>query len=213
MTAIPFTTSPPPTTPRAKTIYYVRSVVALAMITSWTVAGLSGLALWSAADGWRADLLPALVGLTKHAWSDIHVVASFLAIALTITHVTVMRRGVISYARLALTGRRSPGRSVSRRPKAIVYIRAFAVVAMVVLVPVVMASGVIPWLAADGRRAGQQVLLFAVTKHEWSDIHTAVAAAVALIAVTHVVVVRAGLVADVRLLATGRRSAPRAARR
>ena len=117
MTAIPFTTSPAPAAPRAKTIFYVRSVVALAMITTWTVSALSGLSLWQAADGWRADLLPALLGLTKHAWTDIHVVASFLAIALTITHVTVMRRGVLSYARLVLTGRRKCSGTRDPTPK------------------------------------------------------------------------------------------------
>ncbi len=212
MTAIPLSTAPPTTAPRAKSVFYVRSFVALAMIITWTVSALGGLALWLAVDGWRAYELPSLLGLTRHTWTDIHVVASFLAIALTITHVTVMRRGVISYGRLVLTGRRSSRAAATRRPKAVVYVRALAVVTMVALVPVVIASGIVPWLATDGRRAGQQLLLLALTKHEWSDIHTAVAAAVVLVAVTHVVVVRTGLMADVRLLATGQRSAPRGAR-
>lgn len=71
----------------------------------------------------------------------------------------------------------------------------------------------IPWLAPDVRRAGQQVLLLALTKHEWGDVHTAISMGSILVAMTHVVVVRSGLVADVRLLATGQRSAPRPVRR
>jgi hypothetical protein len=140
-------------------------------------------------------------------------VASFLAIALTLAHVTVMRRGAVAYARLILIGRRATLTRAIRRPKPIVYVRAAAVVTMLVLVPLGIASGIIPWLAADGRRAGQQLLLFALTKHEWADIHTFVTMAAILVAVTHVMVVRAGLAADIRLLATGQRSAPARARR
>jgi hypothetical protein len=212
MTAIRLTVTPAPTALRAKTIFYVRSVVALAMIATWTVSALSGIALWLAADGRAADPLPAFLGLTKHAWNDIHVVASVLAVVLTLVHVTVMRRGVLSYTRLIVTGKRSAASRAARRPRAIVYVRAVVVVAMAILVPLILGSGVIHWLAADGRRAGQQILLFAVTKHGWADIHTAIAMGVILIAATHVVVVRAGLVADVRLLVTGQRSAPRRVR-
>ncbi|MDP2350534.1 MAG: DUF4405 domain-containing protein [Chloroflexota bacterium] len=213
MTAIPFTATPTSAAPRAKTIFYVRSVVALAMIATWGVSALSGIALWLAADGRAADLLPALLGVTKHAWNDIHVVASVLAVVLTLVHVTVMRRGVLSYARLILTGKRSAVSRSARRPRAIVYVRAVVVVAMAILVPLILGSGVVHWLAADGRRAGQQLLLFALTKHDWADIHTAIAMGVILIAATHVVVVRAGLVSDIRLLATGQRSVPGRVRR
>ncbi len=77
------------------------------------------------------------------------------------------------------------------------------------MIPVVAVSGLIPWLAGDGQRSGQQLLLFAVTKRGWADIHTAISIAVALVAITHVAVVRSGLAADIRLLATGQRSSPR----
>ena len=90
------------------------------------------------------------------------------------------------------------------------YVRALAVVTMVVLVPLALVSGIVPWLAPDVRRAGQQVLLLALTKRDWVDVHTAVTMGAILVATTHVVVVRTGLVADVRLLATGQRSAPSA---
>ena len=93
------------------------------------------------------------------------------------------------------------------------YVRALAVVTMVVLVPLAIVSGIVPWLAPDVRRAGQQVLLLALTKRDWVDVHTAVTMGAILVATTHVVVVRTGLVADVRLLLTGQRSAPRPVRR
>ena len=161
MTAFPQSATPAFAAPRARTIFYVRSVVAITMITTWAVSAVSGIALWLAADGRGAFELPAALGLTKHAWDDIHVVASLLAICLTLIHVTVMRRGVLSYARLVIIGRRNTSTRAARRPRAIVYVRALAVVTMVVLVPLVLVSGIVPWLAPDVRRAGQQVLLFA----------------------------------------------------
>ncbi len=130
------------------------------------------------------------------------------AFGLTLINVTVMRRGVLSYARLVLIGRRNASTRAARRPRAIVYVRALAVVTMVVIVPLALVSGTVPWLAPDVR-AGQQLLLFALTKRDWVDVHTAVTMSAILVAMTHVVVVRAGLMADVRLLTTGKRSAPR----
>ena len=213
MTAVTHSMGPAFAAPRAKTIFYIRSVVAIAMIAAWTVSAVSGIAMWLAADGRGAFESPAALGLTKHAWDDIHVVASLLAIGLTLIHVTVMRRGVLSYARLVLLGRRNASTRSARRPRAIVYLRALAVVTMVVLVPLAIVSGIVPWLAPDVRRAGQQVLLLALTKRDWVDVHTAVTMGAILVAITHVVVVRAGLVADLRLLLTGQRSAPRTVRR
>jgi hypothetical protein len=213
MTAIPLPAASAAAAPRAKAIFYVRSVVALAMIATWVMSAVSGIALWLAADGRAALEAPAALGLTKHTWMDVHVVASLLAIGLTLVHVTVMRRGVLSYLRLVATGRRNPAAPrPARRPKAVVYARAIAVSVMVGLVPLVILSGLVPWLAPDVRRAGQQLLLLALTKHEWGDVHTAFSMGAILVAMTHVVVVRAGLVTDVRLLVTGQRSAPRPVR-
>ncbi|MFH1475720.1 MAG: hypothetical protein ABIG85_07655 [Chloroflexota bacterium] len=209
MTAIPLGATSAPTVPRAKTIFYVRAVVALGMIGAWAVSAASGIVAWLAADGRGAGRLPLLFGADKHAWVDVHVAISTLAIILTITHLTVMRRGGLAYARLLLTGQRNPTARAARRPKAIVFVRAVVVVTMLSLVPVVIASGVVHWLAADGQHSGQQLLLFAVTKRGWGDIHTAFAIAAVMLAVTHLAVVRTGLAADVRLLVTGQRSSPR----
>jgi len=209
MTALPLTVVSLSTPRQAKSIFYVRAVVAMAMIGAWAVSAASGVVLWLAADGWRAAEIPLLFGATKRTWGDVHVAISILAIVLTLTHLIVMRRGAVAYARLLSTGRRSATTRSRRRPKAIVYVRAIVVVTMLGLVPIVIASGIVPWLATDGRRSGQQLLLFAVTKHGWGDIHTAAAMLAVGLAVAHLTVVRSGLVADVRLLATGQRSKPR----
>ena len=209
MTAIPVRAVAAPPVPRAKAIFYVRAVVALAMIGSWVAAATTGILVWTAADGPGTRELPLLLGMARHEWIDIHVAFSALAVALTITHLTIMRRGVVAYGRLLFTGRRSAARPPARRPSTIVFVRAALVVAMVGAIPLVAFSGVIPWLAGDGQRSGQQILLFAVTKRGWADIHTAVSMAVVAVATTHVLVVRSGLAADVRLLATGQRSRPR----
>ena len=209
MTALPLTVASVPPARRAKAILHVRAVVAVAMIGAWAVATASGLLLWLAADGRGAGRLPLLFGATKHTWGDVHVAVAFLAVILTSTHLIVMRRGILAYARLLITGQRNAIKRSTRRPRIIVYVRAIVVVTMLGLVPVVVASGIVPWLATDGQRSAQQILLFAVTKSGWTDIHTAVAIAATLLAVSHLVVVRAGLAADVRLLATGQRSKPR----
>jgi len=209
MTALPLTVASVPPARRAKAILHVRAVVAVAMIGAWAVATASGLLLWLAADGRGAGRLPLLFGATKHTWGDVHVAVAFLAVILTSTHLIVMRRGILAYARLLITGQRNAIKRSTRRPRIIVYVRAIVVVTMLGLVPVVVASGIVPWLATDGQSSAQQILLFAVTKSGWTDIHTAVAIAATLLAVSHLVVVRAGLAADVRLLATGQRSKPR----
>ncbi len=103
MSAIPLQRVSAPAVPRAKTIFYIRAVVALGMIGAWAACAATGILVWLAADGRGAGQLQLLFGASKHSWMDIHVVISTLAVALTITHLTVMRRGVLAYARLLLT--------------------------------------------------------------------------------------------------------------
>ncbi len=194
---------------RARPIFYVRAVVALAVVGTWVVSAVSGLVVWLAPDGRWATESVVLFGATKGGWSDLHVAISFLAIAFTVGHLALMRRGVVAYGRLLLTGRRRGTPRPTRRPKAIVYRRAIVVATMVSLVPIVIASGLVPWLAADGPRSGQQLLLFAVTKHGWTDLHTVISFAAVAAAVLHLMIVRSGLATDLRLLATGQRRSPR----
>jgi hypothetical protein len=208
MTTIPLLAARAPTVRGARPILYARALVALAMIGSWLVSATSGLVLWLSPHGPGTRSLATALDLTRSAWIDIHIVASFLALGLTLTHLTVMRSGVRAYLRLVFLGRGSSGGG-RRRLKPVLVVRALLVSTMVVAVPIVFASGLVPWLAPDVRRAGQQLLLFAITQREWTDIHTAVSMFAMGIAATHVTLVRFGLYADLRLLATGQRSAPR----
>lgn len=66
MTAIPLTVASVSPARQAKLIFYVRAVVAVAMIGAWAVAAASGLLLWLAVDGRGAGRLPWLFGATKH---------------------------------------------------------------------------------------------------------------------------------------------------
>jgi hypothetical protein len=206
MTASTIAVAPMPPTGRAKPILYVRSMVAVAMIVSWVAAASSGITVWLAADGRGAGELPWLLGASKHTWGDLHVVASFVALALTLTHLTVMRRGVLAYGRLLLTGRRNATANGARRPRSVVYLRAMVIVAMVGVVSIVVVSGIVPWLAAEGPGMGRRLLLLDVTKRGWTDIHTAIATGAILLTAAHVAMSRTGLAADVRLLITGQRS-------
>jgi hypothetical protein len=208
MTVLPLAAIRRATPPRAKGIYYARALVALVMIAAWVVSGLTGLLLWLTPHGQGARAVELAAGLARSEWIDIHVVASIAGVALTLVHVTVMRRGALAYLRLVLTGRRG-ATAPARRPKPIVRVRALLVVGLLVSVPLVLLSGVIPWLAADGPRSGRAVLLFALTKRDWADVHTAAAMGALAVAASHVVVVRMGLLSDLRLLLTGRRSAVR----
>lgn len=208
MTTIPLLAARAPAVRGAKPILYARALVALATIASWLVSATSGIVLWLSAHGPGTRSLPTALDLTRAGWIDIHVVASFLAVSLTLVHLTVMRSGVRAYLRLIFLGRRSSG-GAARRPKPVLVIRALLVTTMVAAIPLVIASGLVPWLAPDVRRAGQQLLLFAITQREWVDIHTAIAMLAVVVAATHVTLVRFGLFSDLRLLVTGQRSAQR----
>ena len=210
MTTIPLLAARAPTVRGAKPILYARAFVALATIGSWLVSAVSGLVLWLSPHGPGTRYLLTALDLTRSTWIDVHIVASFLAVGLTLIHLTVMRSGVRAYLRLIFLGRGSAGGG-RRRLKPILVVRALLVTTMVVAIPIVFATGLVPWLAPDVRRAGQQVLLFAITQREWTDIHTAVSMFAMAIAATHVTLVRFGLYSDLRLLATGQRSAPRRA--
>ena len=208
MTTIPMLAARAPTVRGVKPILYARAFVALATIGSWLVSAASGLVLWLSPHGPGTRYLPTALDLTRSAWIDVHIVASFLAVSLTLIHLTVMRSGVRAYLRLVFLGRGSSGGG-RRRLKPILVVRALLVTTMVLAIPIVFATGLVPWLAPDVRRAGQQVLLFVFTQREWTDIHTAVSMFAMGVAATHVILVRFGLYSDLRLLATGQRSAPR----
>ena len=79
---------------------YVRAVVAIALLVSWSLAVFTGFLLWFAPTGPRTGRLPLLLALTRHQWGDIHFITSVIAFNVTIIHLVVdwrALRAVIGY--------------------------------------------------------------------------------------------------------------------
>ncbi len=51
---------------------YARAVVAIILITVWSLVALTGLLLWLAPSGQRSGKQLLLFELTKSEWGDIH---------------------------------------------------------------------------------------------------------------------------------------------
>jgi len=79
---------------------YARAVVAIILITVWSLAGLTGLLLWLAPEGHRSGQIPLLFNLTKPEWGDIHFWVCVVALGVTLIHIIIdwkALRGVIRY--------------------------------------------------------------------------------------------------------------------
>ena len=79
---------------------YARAVVAIALLTTWSLSAFTGFLLWLAPIGQRAGQQPLLLELTKSQWGDIHFCVSVAAIAVTLVHSILdwrALRGVIRY--------------------------------------------------------------------------------------------------------------------
>ena len=79
---------------------YARAVVAIMLITSWSLLSLTGLLLWLAPTGRRSGQIELLFGLTKHEWGDVHLWFAAATLLVTLSHVIIdwkALRGVIRY--------------------------------------------------------------------------------------------------------------------
>jgi len=72
---------------------YIRSVVAITMLLTWSLSALTGFLLWVAPNGPRSGRMLLLFGLTKGEWGDFHAWFSAVALILTIVHLIVDWRG------------------------------------------------------------------------------------------------------------------------
>jgi len=72
------------------------------------------------------------------------------------------------------------------KPK--VYARAIIAIALIVAWLSSAISGLILWLAPDVRQAGQQPLLFGITKNNWGEIHFWICVVVVAVTILHIVV-------------------------
>jgi hypothetical protein len=72
------------------------------------------------------------------------------------------------------------------RPK--VYARAIIAIALIIVWVGSAFSGLILWLAPEVRRAGQQPLLFGITKENWGDVHFWICVAVVVVTLAHIII-------------------------
>jgi hypothetical protein len=76
-----------------------------------------------------------------------------------------------------------------KRPiKLKVYTRAITAIALITVWILSAFSGLILWLAPEVHQAGQQTLLFNITKQEWGEIHFWVCIAVLIVTIVHIVI-------------------------
>ena len=85
---------------------YLRSLVGMAMIVLWSVAGLTGLLLWLAPTGQRSGRIPLLFGLTKSSWGDFHFWFSILAGLVAVLHLTIDWKALRACVRYLVTTHR-----------------------------------------------------------------------------------------------------------
>ena len=82
---------------------------------------------------------------------------------------------------------RSP--TTSRRPvKWKSYVRAWVAAALIATWVIVAVSGVLLWLAPEGKHSGQAELFLGLNKQEWGDIHWWVAVATMAVTAMHLVI-------------------------
>ena len=89
----------------------------------------------------------------------------------------------------------------TRRPiKPKIYIRAVIAIALIIVWILSAFSGLILWLAPEVRKAGEQPLLFGITKSDWGEIHFWVCVAVVVVTLVHIIIDWKALRAVIRYL-------------
>ena len=79
---------------------YSRAVVAIMLITVWSLVALTGLLLWLAPSGPQSGRQLLLLGLTKGEWGDVHFWIGVAVLTVTLVHIIIdwkALRGVIRY--------------------------------------------------------------------------------------------------------------------
>ena len=79
---------------------YTRAIVAIMLITVWSLVALTGLLLWLAPSGQGAGKQLLLLELTKSEWGEFHFWIGVATVAVTLIHLIIdwrALRGVIRY--------------------------------------------------------------------------------------------------------------------
>jgi hypothetical protein len=95
--------------------------------------------------------------------------------------------------------------SASRGKNPKVIARAMTAIALIIVWPLSAFSGLILWLAPDVRRAGQQPLLFGITKQNWGEIHFWICVAVVIVTIAHMIIDWKALVGVIHYLTSTHR--------
>ncbi|MBN1191497.1 MAG: DUF4405 domain-containing protein [Dehalococcoidales bacterium] len=69
-----------------------------------------------------------------------------------------------------------------------IYTRAVTAIALISVWVLSAFSGLILWLAPEVRQAGQQPLLFGITKSNWGEIHFWICVAVVIVTLAHIII-------------------------
>jgi len=78
--------------------------------------------------------------------------------------------------------------SEKRAIKPKIYARAVIAIALIISWVLSAFSGLILWLAPEVRRAGQQPLLFGITKENWGEVHFWICVAVVVVTIIHIII-------------------------
>lgn len=83
----------------------IRAIVAIALITLWSLSALSGFLLYAAPTGPRSGWVEVLF-LTKREWGDVHFWISVAAAIVTLVHLAVDRKALRSVIRFLVSSER-----------------------------------------------------------------------------------------------------------
>jgi len=92
-----------------------------------------------------------------------------------------------------------------RQIKVKVYVRAITAITLFIVWILSAFSGIILWLAPEVRRAGQQPLLFDITKENWGAIHFWICVAVVGVTIVHIIIDWKALCGVIRYLTSTHR--------
>ncbi|MFC1902636.1 DUF4405 domain-containing protein [Chloroflexota bacterium] len=87
---------------------YARAVVAIMLITVWSLVALTGLLLWLAPSGQRSGQQLLLFELTKSEWGDVHFWIGVATAVVTIMHLIIDWRALVGVIRYLTSVHRDP---------------------------------------------------------------------------------------------------------
>ncbi len=79
---------------------YTRAIVAIMLVSAWSLLSISGLILWLAPTGRRSGQLELFLGLTKQEWGELHFWIALATIVITVVHIIIDWKvfvGIIRY--------------------------------------------------------------------------------------------------------------------